>query len=670
MEEKLRVLLAQLPVPSAPSLNTPLAAGYLAAYAESLGLAAVAEITLLPRALADHAGDAALVEAIVARAPHVLGLSLYTWNSERSLAIALRARARLPGLVVVVGGPEVQPDNPWVLEHPAVDVAVIGEGEQTFAELVRALADARRSSPGRPPTLGHVPGLALRSPGGGMAFTGERAALGDLGAVPSPYLGGWLELPPGGVQMVEISRWCPYSCSFCLYGRNMGPRLGSRYFGLERVLGELAWGKARGVRAVHFVEANLNLVPLFWPLMRALADLNADRQITFYAELRGEHLTDEVVAALDAANVRVVEVGLQTANPVALRAAHRRTDLTKWAAGTRRLYARGIEVYLDVILGLPADDAAGVAETLAFIEREGLGPYDIFTLQVLPGTAVRREAAQQAMRFQSRPPYYVLATDRLPFPELRRLRRELKLGAGIEPDAIEGVPAPREDALGQPELEETADSEVEPGAGAANDGLLRRLELDEAGHWRAPGGAWQSAAGLDSALARLAAHVDVVAPALALGPAGALVAQIGAASPSTVVDLYLRCAGEPPPPDALRAWRESVPHAPGYLDRVAVYAGEGAGGGPPEPDHGRVSPRIFLALPWTALVEPAAYTGVAAVIWIFRPTPDAPLPLGAWRSAGGAGIYLDLGPAAPGKREALLAEARAWAAEHGRILWW
>jgi radical SAM superfamily enzyme YgiQ (UPF0313 family) len=32
--------------------------------------------------------------------------------------------------------------------------------------------------------------------------------------LPSPYLLGYLE--PGQILMVEISRWCPYSCGFCL----------------------------------------------------------------------------------------------------------------------------------------------------------------------------------------------------------------------------------------------------------------------------------------------------------------------------------------------------------------------------------------------------------------------------------------------------------------------
>lgn len=638
-----RALLVQLPVPSSPALNTPLAAGYLVAYAEAQGLGERWALELLPRALADRAGDAALVEAIVARRPDLLALSLYTWNSERSLDVALRAKERLPGLLVVAGGPEVQADNRWLLDHPALDLAVIGEGEQTFAELLGRLAEAGPHNLAR---LADIPGLVVRAPDGRLLAGPERVALADLSVIPSPYLAGHLELPLDGMLMVEVSRWCPYSCGFCLYGRNMGPRLGSRYFGLERVLAEIAWGRARGVRRVHFVEANLNLVPIFWPLMRALAELNADRQLTFYAELRGEHLTDEVVAALDAANVRVVEVGLQTANPAALRASYRRTDLAKWAAGTRRLYARDITVLLDVILGLPADDAAGVAETLAFLEREALGPYDTFTLQVLPATATRREADRYGLVYQERPPYYVLATDRLPYAELRRLRRELKEAAGLDPDAVEGAPSPRPDAL--------------DGAPAERDGLVERVWLAAA-----ESGAGDGPDELAALAGSLAAHVDVVLPAARLGELTPALSGWIAANPSTVLDLYLLCDEAPPEPGELRGWRAALPFAPGYLDRVAVY-----GAPDPEPPYVRVSPRLFLVLPWVAQVEPSAYAGLAQVIWRYDAPPGEPLPLGAWRAAGGAGVWLRLDPAAPPAEAASLRrEAAAWASATGRLLW-
>src|SRR5215211_3296743 len=102
MKSKLRVLLMQLPVPNNPALNTPLAAGYLKSYAAAQGLLDAVAITILPRSLSDSAGDALLVAEIVARQPDVLGISLYTWNSERSLLLAWRVKQQLPTLRVVV----------------------------------------------------------------------------------------------------------------------------------------------------------------------------------------------------------------------------------------------------------------------------------------------------------------------------------------------------------------------------------------------------------------------------------------------------------------------------------------------------------------------------------------------------------------------------------------
>jgi radical SAM superfamily enzyme YgiQ (UPF0313 family) len=635
---KLRVLLIQLPVPNNPATNVPLAAGYLKAYAQSRGLFDRVEIDILPRALADNAGDALLVDAIVARRPELLGISLYTWNSERSLAIAARVKMQLPNLLVLVGGPEVQPDNDWVLNHPAVDVAVIGEGEQTFAELLQYLIETRRqgdketrsdSNPDiswSPNLLVSLSGVAFRNTNGSLIFTPERVPLSDLAPLPSPYLLGYLE--PSQILMVEISRWCPYSCGFCLYGRNMGPKLGNRYFPLERILAEISWGRERGATQIHFIEANLNLVPVFWPLMRALDDLNADGNLALYAELRGEHLTDESVAALTRAGLRVAEVGLQTANLAALKVAHRKTDLQKWAAGTRRLARQGVETYLDVILGLPADDAAGVATTLDFIQREGLGPYDVFTLQVLAGTATRRQVDEYGLVHQDRPPYYVLATDRLDYGELRRLRRELKHGAGLDPDEIEGCPPPRLDALCS-ETSRQADKQI-GSSGTPSLLICLSLCLDRLWLLDSDVSVWAA----EASVTRLARHVDVVAHWRDAQRLTALLSQAISENPSTLFDCYM-IVETPPEPDELRAWRAALPYAPGYLDRVAIYRHQS-----PEPGHERVSPRLWLVLPWIAQARPEHYAGVAEIIWMYDMVEGELPPFGAWAAAGGAGVWL------------------------------
>lgn len=642
------MLLVQLPVPNNPALNVPLAAGYLKAYAHAQGLLDRVEIELLPRHLADYAGDALLVDEIVRHAPDVLGLSLYTWNSERTLDIARRVKQQRPAMQVIVGGPEVQRDNLWVLGHPVVDIAVLGEGEQTFADLLTrgrgsGIGDQEGevSSPHPPPPdpRSLIPGIAFRDDAGNLIFTPERPALPDLAVVPSPYLLGYLDTPPDGMLMIEVSRWCPYGCSFCLYGRNMGPKLGSRYFGLDRVLDEIAWGRDRGVQRVHFVEANLNLVPLFWPLMRALHDLNADHRIAFYAELRGEHLTDEVVAALDRANVRYVEVGLQTANPDALVASHRRTNLQKWAAGARRLYDAGIEVYLDVILGLPADDPAGVRHTLDFIAAENLGPYDVFTLQVLPGTAVRSQAAQYGLRFGDRPPYYVLQTDRFSPDDLQRLRRELKERVNLDPDAIEGMPTPRRTPAGS----------EKPDPPRSFFTLRDATKIAEFGN----------------AIHQLAAHVDLVANC-DLHAIREPLAHAITANPSTIFDLYLICDDHTAPAvDQIAAWRDALPCQPGYLDRVAVYGGDGFAAG-----HRRVSPRVFVVLPWTATLDPDSYAGVAEVVWQFELGEGDAIPFGSWRAAGGAGISLTFAPGCSTSYEAqVIDQVCGWERDTGRYVW-
>jgi radical SAM superfamily enzyme YgiQ (UPF0313 family) len=649
MNCKLNVLLLQLPVPNNPRLNTPLAGGYLKAYAYAQGLLDHVEIEFVPRSLVDYAGDAALINYLVAQAPDVLGVSLYTWNSERSLHIVGRVKEQLPDLQVVVGGPEVQRDNAWVIEHPAVDVAVLGEGEQTFADLLQLWINQRTPIDDYIPLaadhtanpLAHVPGIAYQH-NNQLHVSAERVALSDLACVPSPYLLGYLPVPADGMLMVEISRWCPYQCSFCLYGRNMGPKLGNRYFDLARVVDEIAWGRQQGIQKVHFVEANLNLVPLFWPLMHALHDLNADRYMTFYAELRGEHLTDEVVRALDQANVRFVEVGLQTANPVALHASHRRTNLQKWAAGTRRLYAHNIEVFLDVIVGLPGDDQAGVAETLDFIAREGLGPHDVFTLQVLPGTAVRQQAAQYGLQFQDRPPYYVLETDRLSYTDVRRLRRDLKQSSGLAPYGVEGLPVPRPTALVQRSTHELSEL-VDHIRLAADTPLLAAEQIG----------------------AKLAHHVDVVIRADELALWTATICLWIAHNPHVTLDVYVVCDDTPPSAAALQQWRDALPYLPGYLDRVAVYLKREPGVG-----HRRVSPRVFVVLPWTVPIDPDVYQDVALLIWKFELHENDVVPWGAWTAAGGAGIFLHFAAGcSDGYRAQVRAEVAAWESETGRTVW-
>jgi hypothetical protein len=178
-----RILLAQLPIPPAGSHvaegNVPLAAAYLKLVAQRRGLDAALAIELFPAAKADLLGDRALLDEFTARQPAVVGFTCYLWNIERTLWLCRQLKQRLPDVVIVLGGPELTPDNGWVFAAGGFDYAVIGEGEETFCELLAALAG--QGSADAIPGLATAPDFVPPAP---------RPPLTDLDRLSSPYLTG------------------------------------------------------------------------------------------------------------------------------------------------------------------------------------------------------------------------------------------------------------------------------------------------------------------------------------------------------------------------------------------------------------------------------------------------------------------------------------------------
>src|SRR3954470_7391277 len=136
-------LLVQLPIPPqgpAPIRgNVPLAAAYLKLFAEKQGIGRCYHIDICPAVQANTLGDQALVAAIAEREPWLVGFTCYLWNIERTLWVAAELKRLRPEVRIVLGGPEITADNAWVLNTPDYDFAVIGEGEQTFAQLLLGL---------------------------------------------------------------------------------------------------------------------------------------------------------------------------------------------------------------------------------------------------------------------------------------------------------------------------------------------------------------------------------------------------------------------------------------------------------------------------------------------------------------------------------------------------
>ncbi len=443
-----QTLLVQLPIPPPGPQpvegNVPLAAAYLKLFARRRGLERRFGIEILPPAIVDSLADRGLVEAILQREPWMVGFTCYVWNIERTLWLADRLKQRRPDLRIVVGGPEITADNHWVLQRPSLDYAVIGEGEQTFAELLAALADA--PSPPAP-----IDGLMVL-PGGSVPRF--RAPMKRLDEISSPYIEGILDAREEKRLLLETVRGCRFQCKFCYYPKSYDALY---YLSSDEIEAQLRHAAECEVDEVVLLDPTLNQRRDFADFLRLLARHNAGRHFTYSAELRAEGITAETGRLLGEANFSEVEVGLQSVDPRAQELMGRKVNLRAFERGVRAMLDAGIRVRTDLILGLPGDTADSIRRGIDYLAATRLfTDIQVFQLAVLPGTAFRNEAESLGLKYQSRPPYYVLKTPELTWEQLYELMDEAQDAFGIEFDPF---PPP---ALQSP----------------PNDSLIRTIALD------------------------------------------------------------------------------------------------------------------------------------------------------------------------------------------------
>jgi radical SAM superfamily enzyme YgiQ (UPF0313 family) len=421
-----RILLMQLPVPppgmQAMEGNVPLAAAFLKMFARRQGLERDFEIEIFPPKLANTLGDQQLLHAVLQQEPDLIGLTCYVWNIERSLWLAEQIKRTLPEVKVVLGGPEITADNRWVLEHAAVDYAIFGEGEATFVEMLRSFRDHGDAN-------GFIAGLWRK----GGAMPEMREPLDSLDAVSSPYLEGILDARENKTMLLETVRGCRFRCKYCYYSKRNAVL---RFLPSDAIEANLRHAVECGASEVYLLDPTINQRTDFADLLRLLARCNAERRLTFSGELRAEGIDAESAKLLRAANFTELEIGLQSVEPLAHRLMGRPVNLEAWQRGVRILMAEGIRVRLDLILGLPGDTVESIRRGIDFLAAfRPDAEIQIFNLSILPGTDFRRDADALGLKYQMRPPYYVLRTPTLDVERMYRLMEEAQQALDIEFDA-------------------------------------------------------------------------------------------------------------------------------------------------------------------------------------------------------------------------------------------
>lgn len=366
---------------------------------------------------------------IYRRQPDIIGFSCYIWNWRLVQELLDELPKLLPKVKLWLGGPEATYDADVILrKRPWVTGVMVGEGEETFKELLEYYVGSERT-PERASLsytapegtgadeekgLGGIPGLCL--PDG---YTARRALM-DMNRIPFLYED--MRAFENRIVYYESSRGCPFDCSYCLSSVERQVRV--RDIGV--VKRELQFFLDNQVRQVKFVDRTFNCNHAHaMDIWRYIHE--HDNGVTnFHFEISADLLQEDELALLGEMRPGLVqlEIGVQSANPETLAAISRRSDLERLeraVAAVRR--GRNIHQHLDLIAGLPYEDYGSFGLSFDRVYRMRPDQLQLGFLKVLKGSKMHEKAGEYEIRCLEQPPYEVLCTRWLSYEDVLRLKR-------------------------------------------------------------------------------------------------------------------------------------------------------------------------------------------------------------------------------------------------------
>ena len=383
----MRVLLINPYYPISETPSPPLGLAYLGAALENAGI----QVKILDYVVYPYRRD--VLEAILKDfKPQVAGVTAVSMTFEHAKQVLREIKTIDPEILTVMGGPHVTFCALETLKNFAeLDVVVIGEGEETFVELIYENHRAR--------DLSSVSGIAYRVDSK-INTTAGRKRIKDLDALPFPArhllpLGRYRAL--GMPISITTSRGCPYKCIFCVGRKMVGARV--RYHSADRVAAELQYLASLKFHQINIADDLFTANPKHC-LAVCEKILKKNLAINWTSFARVDTVSEKLLSRMKAAGCTAVSFGIESANPAILKTIKKGITLEQIRNAVRMCRRTGITAYASFILGLPGETPQTIKETVNFaanLQQEGLA-YGFHILAPFPGTEVREQADRLGVR--------------------------------------------------------------------------------------------------------------------------------------------------------------------------------------------------------------------------------------------------------------------------------
>jgi len=340
--------------------------------------------------------------------PHLIGLSVMTFEAGQMHSLAAHLKERFADIPVVVGGPHASADMEDILADPNVDWLVYHEGEYTFLELVEALWKGKSAN--------KILGTAYRR-NGKTTVNPPRPYIEDLDSLPFPS---WdlidyrayfktprLLLIYKNAQYMPIftSRACPFSCIYChnIFGK------GFRYRSPQNVLAEMReLYHNYGIREFEFFDDCFNVNQArSKEILRLFAESEMrDAWLYFPNGLRTDIVDDQTIRLWKEARVFRVAIAVETASPRLQKLIKKNIRLEKIKPVASKASRQGVILHGLFMLGFPTETREELHQTIRFALDMDIDTASFFIVNPFKGTELAEMAREMGTPIDPDPARY------------------------------------------------------------------------------------------------------------------------------------------------------------------------------------------------------------------------------------------------------------------------
>jgi anaerobic magnesium-protoporphyrin IX monomethyl ester cyclase len=327
--------------------------------------------------------------------PAVVAVSALTCEAESLHQVAREAKAHNSRTLVVAGGPHISACTDDVIADVNVDVLVVGEGEESFADVVGTWADSGEAR--------GIPGTAWRQ-NGEVRWGPHRPPVADLDALPYPAwdlvdinrharFGRAGNLRRGRFMPVFTSRGCPYQCVYChnIFGKRFRARSAGNVVEEVRQLTE-----RYGVTDIEIYDDIFNQdLARAKAICHGLLQTGVEYRLAFPNGVRADRMDRELVDLLARVGTTNLAVAVETASTRLQKAIHKNLNLDRVNEAITWADNDGIVTNGYFMLGFPTETREEIEETIRYAAATNLFFASFFIVTPYPGTCLWDETVKK-----------------------------------------------------------------------------------------------------------------------------------------------------------------------------------------------------------------------------------------------------------------------------------